>query len=228
MSNKTNLSEYNVAVGRSTSASEYHFNLMGGVEEADHYTDLLNTLRNAEEEDTVHIHINSYGGYVGTAVQIVNWIEQSKATVIGHLESICHSAATVIFLSCDNWVVYDNCLALFHQYSAGFYGEGHKVKSQVVATDAWISNLNEKYYKNFLSDEEIADMSEGKDFWFNSTDIEERLGRYIEARHKKVEEAQEQQEAATIEQAKMILSKLDDKGKENDSRSNEKAKECTC
>lgn len=209
------LSEYAVALGNGTSTREYHFNLIGAIGEARNYTDLLNTLRSAEEGDEIYIHINSPGGQVATAVQIINGIKSSRATVFGVIEAECASAATVIFLACDAWTVMDNTISLFHQYTSGSYGEGHKQKAQVAAVDRWITELNNDYYSNFLTKKELAKMMEGKDIWLTSEDMRARLEKLVEAKQAEQDALEEEQNKETLKQAKLIIKALeseDDKG----------------
>ena len=204
------LSKFAVSIGNEgTSNTVYHYNLMGSIGDASDYTDLLNTLRSASEADEIHIHINSPGGQVYTAVQIVNAIENCKGTVIGIIESACDSAAIIVFLACDGWCIEDNTLSLFHQYSAGFYGEGHKVKSQIEATDKWIAQLNRHYYSDFLTEDELELMFNGKDYWFNSDEMRERIERLVKAKTEKVEAFEKAKQKETIENAKKMIKNLE-------------------
>ena len=209
MSEKPTLGKYEVATGNATVSNVYHFNLYGAIEECHYYADLLQVLRNSSANDTVHIHINSPGGRIGTAVQILNWMEQTDAKVVAHLEAECHSAATLIFLAADEWVVYDNALLLFHTYTCGMWGEGHKLESQLVATKQWVNTLSEKYYKNFLTPEELELMIGGKDYWLTSDDVVTRLESYQKAREELEDSLLAEQRKAAVEQAKKVIETFD-------------------
>lgn len=211
---KPSLSPYSVAIGQPTVQNEYHFNLMGHIGEPENYTDLLNTLRSANSGDKVFIHINSPGGWVSTAVQIVNTMKNSEATVYGIVESEAASAATIIFLACDVWMVEDDTICMFHQYTGGGWNEGHKLKAQIAAMDNWISELNRKYYKDFLTDEELDDMMQGKDFWFTAEQMRERLERLVEIRTKAMEEMELERNKQTLEDAKKAIAHLENQQEE--------------
>ena len=86
MSDKPTLGRFEVATGQPVVNNVYHFNLHGYIDESHYYSDILQVLRTANPGDEINIHINSPGGMIGTAVQILNWMEQTKATVVAHLE----------------------------------------------------------------------------------------------------------------------------------------------
>jgi ATP-dependent protease ClpP protease subunit len=210
------LSSLAVTIGKNGSSSdEYHFNLMGGVGNPEDYTDLINTLRTAKAGDTVNIHINSYGGQIRTAVQIVNNIESTEATVVGHLEGECHSAATIILLACDSWVIYKNTIALFHQYSSASWGEGHKIEAHAKAIKRWVDELNSTYYKNFLSEKELKKMNKGKDYYFECQELYSRLEMYDQARKVQQKALENEEKQAIYRRAKSIIEEM-----ENDPGSN--------
>jgi len=221
MSKENTLSEYAVSVSSTAGGSKYHFNLMNGVGSPDNYTDLLNVLRTSTESDEINIHINCYGGYLKTAAQLVHNMKLCKGTLIAHLEGECHSSATLIFLACDSWVVHDHVTALFHQYTGGVVGEGHKMRASLAATDVWIDGLCREYYTNFLTEEEIQRLNEGIDFYLTSDDIIERLEQYNEARAEKVEKHEKEEAEYLYEQAKLIIAS---KEKGDDSSNSRKTK----
>lgn len=161
---------------------EFHFNLLTAVEEPVLYVELFQVLRNAVETDTVHIYLNTPGGRVDTMIQIVNCMKNTKATVVTHLEGICHSAGTFIFLSGDEFVVNPNALLLFHNYSNGYFGKGNEIVQEVIETDKWIKQIADDIYFPFLSREEIDNISSGSDDWMHSKEVEKRLDKLIEYR----------------------------------------------
>lgn len=208
MSDKPTLGRFEVATGSPIISNVYHFNLHGYIDECHYYSDILQVMRNANDGDIINIHINSPGGMIGTAVQLLNWMEQTKATIVAHLEAECHSAATLIFLAADEWVVYDNALLLFHTYTAGMWGEGHKMESQLLATKEWVRSISDKYYKNFLTPEELELMQNGKDYWFTTKDVLERLETYQEAREKEEERGIQFARQQAVAQAEQVIEKF--------------------
>jgi len=147
----------------------------------DEFIEELQVLKEAQAGDEVHIFINSPGGNVATALQLVNNIDVCEATVVGHIEGICHSAASYIFLACHDWVVNSNCLMLIHNYSGGAYGKGHDLVTGVQETNKWIANIMRDTYLPFLTEEELHYV-ESKDLYLNSIEISERLANVKEQR----------------------------------------------
>lgn len=180
-------------------SNEYHFYLLGPIEEEKNYLEFLHMLRTATQSDQIHIHISSPGGYVSTMAQIIHTMEQSEAELIGHLEGICHSAATFIFLSCDRWFINENSMLLFHALSGSFWGESHKAISCANAMHEWGIRYAEKCYFPFLSRKEIKKLTEGKDIWMFGDEVAKRIeDNVIPHREKLIEE----QEAKLREDAK--------------------------
>lgn len=177
----------------SNQSTEYHFDLIGYVEEEEYYTNLLHVLRTANPQDVIHIHISSPGGYVSTMTQILHNMDMCQAEVIGHLEGQCHSAATFIFLGCDNWVINPDAILLFHSISGGSWGEAHKMIAGALATNEWGQRLAERYYYPFLSKKEIKKLTEGKDFWMFGDEVSKRLKENLIPFREEQEKAQEEE-----------------------------------
>ncbi len=161
--------------------------LSGAIEEPENYIEELQTLREAHEGDEIRIYINSCGGYVATAIQIVNGIRNCKAKVIAVLEGECHSAATYIFLACDEWEVNLGVLMLIHNYSGGAYGKGADLVDNVKANDRWVKNIMGTIYEGFLTESEINQVNLNRDIWLETDEIMERLGNLVELRDTKLE-----------------------------------------
>lgn len=152
------------------------------------YRELLDVLRTAGAEDEVHIHLNTPGGYMYTAVQIMQHMANCHATIIGHLDGVCHSAGTFIFLCCDGWTVSGLGSMLVHNASAGFVGKLGETLEHARATEEWCERIAEIVYSNFLTKKELKKLKDDKDFWLKPEDIMKRLKNFHEARDEIVEE----------------------------------------
>ncbi len=153
----------------------HHFYLTGVIEAPEKYTDMVHTLKTAEEHDTVYIYINGPGGHLSTAIQIINAIRNSSAQVITVLEGEAYSADSLIFLAGHKLVVNPYISFMIHKYSHGVEGKGSDVTSQVVFTERYYDQIAYGIYKDVLSSEEIAHMLNGKDFWFTAEELVKRL-----------------------------------------------------
>lgn len=138
------------------------------------YNKLCYCLLNASEEDHFKLVINSLGGTLDSAFMITDAIVRSKAHVTAYLAGTVASAATIISLSCDALETTDNLSFMIHNYSSGMQGKGHEMKARQTFIDNELNKSFNRYYKGFLSLEEIEDVIEGKDIWLNSEEVMER------------------------------------------------------
>jgi len=155
----------------------HHFYLSGEIEDdINKYSDLLNVLKTANEEDTIVIYINSEGGSLRMAIQIVNSMVASRAKVITSLDGDAHSAATLIFLSGEEYIINPNCSFMIHNYSGGFaIGKGHEIRTRVEHVNGYVEKIMRKFYEKILTEEEIDHVVDGRDIWMDSDQLIARL-----------------------------------------------------
>lgn len=153
----------------------HHFYLTGGIEEPEKYTDMVQTLKTAEEHDTVYIYINSPGGYLSSAIQIISAMRNSPAQIITVLEGEAYSAGSLIFLAGHKLVVNPLTSFMIHKYSHGVVGKGSDVAGQVVFSERYYEQITTSIYKDVLSPDEINSMLKGEDFWFTAGELVTRL-----------------------------------------------------
>lgn len=154
----------------------HHFYLFGEIEDdINKYSDLLNILKTANEEDTIVIYINSEGGSLRMAIQIVNSMMTSRATVVTSLDGEACSAATMIFLAGREYVINPNCSFMIHNYSGGFFGKGHEIRTRVDHLNGYVEKMMRSFYEKILTEEEIEDVVDGRDIWMDSDELIERL-----------------------------------------------------
>jgi len=132
-------------------------------------------MRNSTENDAVIIHINSNGGDIFAAIQLMKTMSESPSTIIASVEGMCMSAATLIFLCADVCEVSEHSHFMFHTYSSGNWGKGNEQLASVIADDKWARHLFNSAYKGFLDPKEINEMIDGKDFWMDPTEVKKRL-----------------------------------------------------
>lgn len=156
-------------------ATLHHYYILGAIEGPERYLDLIQTLKTIDEHDTVFIYLNSVGGNLWTTIQIINAIQNCNGTVITCLEGEACSAATIIFLSGHKHIINESGAFMVHKYSHGVEGKGSDVAAQVKFTENYFDELAYKVYSDLMTREEIAQLLEGKDFWFSSKEVQERL-----------------------------------------------------
>lgn len=144
-------------------------------DEPRYYRNIVDKLEQLEEGDMARFKIDSSGGYLTGLVQLLTAIENTDATVVSEIIGECHSAASVLALSCPNIKVFPYSSMMLHFASFGMVGKGGDVKSYTDFTHEYCKKLFTKAYRGFLTDKELDELWLGKEFWFNSDEIIRRL-----------------------------------------------------
>lgn len=153
----------------------YHFYIIDEIGEPGMFLDLINTLKTAEEHDTIFIYLNTPGGSLQTTIQIISAMRQCAANIVTCLEGEVCSAGTLIFLAGNKHIVNPNCTFMIHNYSQWIGGKGNEVALRVKYSEQHFKKLAMDLYKGFLSEQEIQSVIEGKDYWMDSDEVIRRL-----------------------------------------------------
>jgi len=156
-------------------ATAVTFYLCGEIKPAEEYVEWFQILRAAGETDVIYIRINSEGGDLFSAMQLVRAIQESNATIVCSVEGICMSAATLVFLSGDRYELSDHTMFMFHNYSSGTIGKGGEMYDQITHFRSWSEKLFTSFYKDFLTTDEIKSMLDNKDIWLDAEEVAKRL-----------------------------------------------------
>jgi ATP-dependent protease ClpP protease subunit len=155
----------------------YTFYLCGEITTPDDYVDWFETIRNASETDIIKIHINSPGGNLFTAVQLMRVMAESSARILASVEGACMSAATMVFLAADGFEISENSMFMFHNYSGGTIGKGGEMYDNIMYERKWSDKFMRSVYDGFLTDIEIKSMLENKDIWMEPEEVFRRLNK---------------------------------------------------
>lgn len=166
-----------------TTVSNYY--LSGPIGPPEEYIDWFESIRNANENETIILHINSTGGDLFTAVQFIRVMQECKGYIIASVEGACMSAATMIFLQAHEFMISNFSSFMFHNYSGGTVGKGGEMADQIIFEKEWSENMMKDIYKDFLNEKEIDLMLNGKDLWMSGTEVADRL----QAKAKKINSA---------------------------------------
>lgn len=163
--------------------------LTGAIKGPHYYLDCMHVIRTANPEDEVNIYINSPGGRLDTAVQFINAMSYSPASIHIHIDDECISAATFIAMHGDTYTVNPHARFMFHNYSGGAVGKGGEIYDNAVFMRQWIETYYTDIYKDFLTDQEIADILAGKDHYMVASEFVERIQRKKDNQTKLMAEA---------------------------------------
>jgi ATP-dependent protease ClpP protease subunit len=173
-------------------ANIHEFYLVGEIKRADEYIDWFDIIRNAGKNDVVNIHINSYGGDLFTAIQMIRVLGECEGTVVCSVEGACMSAATMVFLCADGFEVSGHSMFMFHNYSGGTIGKGGEMYDNIIHERKWSENLLRQIYEGFLEEPEVESILNNKDIWMDGEEVIKRL----ESMKEKVNEDKEKPKPA--------------------------------
>lgn len=176
-----------------TLAQLHEFYISGVIGAAEQYVQVFDIIRHASEQDTVKLYINSYGGDLFSAIQFMRVLAETEAHVVCSVEGICASAATFLFLAADSFEVTPHSCFLFHNYSGGTIGKGNEMYAQIMHERKWSERLLREIYADFLTEQEIQDLINGKDIWMDVDEVAERMKVRI-AKYQETAEALEAEE----------------------------------
>lgn len=176
------------------------------------YVDMIHSIIGAEEGDEIHIRLASPGGNLDTMVALLHAMGQCKGTIITHADSEIASAATWLFLAGDVPMIYPYSTFMFHNASGGFYGKVQETMSRVHSMERLVGVLMEDYLSPFFTETEIADMKNGKDFYFDAQEMVDRISAHQDIVNSELEE---KEKATKPKPPASRRIKESDKGKKN-------------
>lgn len=165
-------------------SSVYRIYLDKDIDEPSNYRSICNVLNKASEKDTVRIVLNTTGGYNSSMFEICHYLQTTRAKTIAEVH-MAYSAGSFIMMHCDEISLTPYSNIMIHSSSYGDYGKAHEVVSRIDFEKIHLENIFYIAYKGFLSSDEIRQVLEGKDFWFNDNQIKQRLKKWKPMRDRK-------------------------------------------
>ena len=105
-----------------------------------------------EYDDTtpvIHVHINSGGGDVFAGFASLDTLRAARAKVVTHVDGMCASAATFMFLGGSVRCMGQHAQLLIHQMSTnGFWGKYEELKDEMKSCTQIMKMLKKLYSEN--------------------------------------------------------------------------------
>lgn len=158
------------------------FYLIDEIEDFKNYIAFNRAIDSLKEGDIVKLHINCYGGQVNIASQIYDNLKTSPARVVVFIEGVCMSAASFFPMIADEVYVSPSSTMMIHSYSAYFYGKAQELMAHSKYIEKWFSTFVHKVYKDFLTEEEINSVIDGKDIYLDAEEMTSRFNKITEDR----------------------------------------------
>jgi len=183
--------------------TSYDFYLTSDIEDASNYDEWVQICAEASSRDLIEVHINCFGGRLDTAIQIHDMLKETKADVFITIEGACCSGASLIAMSGMRVKVLPSSYMMIHSWTGGTYGKFGNVIENTEFQKKWFSNVMKHSYREFLTSDEIKNILDGKDLYFDAQEIEARFN----LRDKKRKETFEIREKQ-IEEMKVKVNKI--------------------
>jgi ATP-dependent protease ClpP protease subunit len=156
-------------------ATGYDYYLDTAIGDKKNYRDLLHTLYNMSEDDSMRLFVSGPGGQIDTLLEIITAVESCQGRVVGVLTGAAQSAHGILALALPELQVLHRASIMIHNASFGAGGKVQEVQSMVDFNTKTCKKLFEEFYTGFLSDAELADVHKGVDFYFDADEIQTRL-----------------------------------------------------
>jgi len=145
------------------------------IREASYYRHVAQRITNTSENDLIKFEIHSPGGAYNGLTALLSAVLRTEATTIAYMNGECHSAASMLALSCDEVQVSPFASMLCHFVRYGTAGKSSDIKAFVDHTHDTGAEVFRGIYWGFLTEDEIGACIEGKELWLNAVEIQSRL-----------------------------------------------------
>lgn len=135
--------------------------------------------------DTIHVHINSYGGEVAEGLAIYNMLRQHKAKVITYCDGFACSIASVVFMAGDERIMNNASLLFIHNAWTKATGNANDLRKTAEDLDKITSasikaymehvNITEEKLKELLDEETWLTAQEALDMGFATSIVTESI-----------------------------------------------------
>jgi len=153
--------------------------IRGNIKDTGEYIMLLEALAIANEQDEIHMYIESPGGMVSTGATIASAIASCEGKTVGIACGLCASAASLIWSACDECIVGDYAMFMYHMSSHMDMGNSERIRTRAEEMVNYVKNclLVEAVKKNHITQEELTTLCETcNDVYISAADMKSRIG----------------------------------------------------
>jgi len=141
------------------------------------YRDVIHCLATCGENDSVNLLVNSSGGRTDSIWQIIEAMKGCRGDVSVTVIGAAYSAASMLACMAPECYIADSAEFMLHTAHYGSIGTVPNVKGQTDFATRQINKLLDQAYKGFLTDKELEELKNGKEFWFDSEEAGKRMVR---------------------------------------------------
>lgn len=165
-------------------AGIFNLYLFQAITSTKQFIPFIEALNAASENDLVVVHLSTPGGSLDATDTFLTALAECDGRVVVRATGGVHSAGSVILLAADEYTLSENFNMLIHNGSCGAFGDFNKFAAHARANQAYMENFMRTTYCGFLTDEEIEQVIEGKDFWLGPAEFcarWEKRNKYMQA-----------------------------------------------
>lgn len=159
------------------------------------YRSYFKVLDEAHEEDDIIFYFNSPGGDVTTLNLFLNALRRCKSKNILARVNYAASAAALLALYCDNIEFNVNATLMLHTWSGIRYGKSQEIEADLTHSKKNYESMLRYICKKILTDEEIEQMLNGKDFYFDGEEAVKRLKARASEKMKELKKSKKKHES---------------------------------
>lgn len=145
------------------------------------YRKLLHELGKMTEQDTVNIHLASFGGACHVGFQVCHAVKECKGQTKIIIEQPCYSMGAILACCAKNLEMKPGTFLMFHNYSGGSKGKGNELLVGVKHQDKWLHDSFRYFASPFLTDDELHQLKQDQDIYVHasSKSLKKRIKRHF-------------------------------------------------
>ena len=141
------------------------------------YRDVIHCLTTCSENDSVNLLVNSSGGRTDSIWQIIEAMKGCRGDVSVTVIGAAYSAASMLACMAPECYIADSAEFMLHTAHYGSIGTVPNVKGQTDFATRQINRLLDQAYTGFLTDKELSELKNGKEYWFDAEEAGKRMVR---------------------------------------------------
>lgn len=155
-------------------AGVFNIYLFGPIYDAMQFIPAIEVLNAANEGDTVIINLSTPGGSLDATDTLLAAMRECEARIVVKATGGVHSAGSIILLNADEFTLSENFNCLIHNGSLGSGGAFNVWKAESKHKERYMEKVMRQTYAGFLTEAEIEELLDGKDFWLDAAEFVRR------------------------------------------------------
>lgn len=149
------------------------------------YRPYFDVFDRAKPEDTIIVYFNSGGGSIYTLNLFLNAVRRCRCHNVIARVNYAASAAALLALYCDKIEFNKDSTIMLHTFSSAQWGKSQEIEADFTHLKNNFKKMQGKILSRILSEKEIEELYNGKDFYFDEIEAFSRIQKYTKILNKK-------------------------------------------